>query len=78
MKNKIIILFSLFLFSVGMSAQSRVRVYGYVIDTNNRGIEFASVFFANTNVGTTTNQNGYYELTMNVKDSATLVYWMLR
>jgi len=77
MKNKIIILFSIFLFSVGLSAQSKVRVYGYVIDTNNRGIEFASVFFQNSTIGTTTNQNGYYELTMNVKDSATLVYSML-
>jgi len=62
---------------MGLSAQSKVRVYGYVIDTNNRGIELANVFFENTSVGTVTNQNGYYELTMNVKDSATLVYSML-
>jgi hypothetical protein len=62
---------------MGVSAQSKVRVYGYVIDVNNRGIELANVFFQNTSVGTITNQNGYYELTMNVKDSATLVYSML-
>ena len=62
---------------MGLSAQSKVRVYGYVIDTNNRGIELANVFFENTSVGTVTNQNGFYELTMNVKDSATLVYSML-
>ena len=37
----------------------------------------ANVFFEHTNVGTITNQNGYYELTLNVKDSATLVYSML-
>ena len=77
MNKKIYILLSIILFTVGLSAQSKVRVYGYVIDTNNRGIEMANVFFEHTNVGTITNQNGYYELTLNVKDSATLVYSML-
>lgn len=77
MKNKIFILLSIILFTIGVSAQQKVRVYGYVIDVNNRGIELANVFFQNTSVGTITNQNGYYELTMNVKDSATLVYSML-
>ncbi len=60
-----------------MTAQSKVRVYGYVIDSNNRGIELANVIFENTTVGTSTNSNGYYELTMNVKDSAVIVYSML-
>ena len=77
MKKQIVILLSIILFTMGVSAQSKVRVYGYVIDVNNRGIELANVFFQNTSVGTITNQNGYYELTMNVKDSATLVYSML-
>ena len=62
---------------MGVSAQSKVRVYGYVIDTNNRGIELANVYVQNTTIGTTTNPNGYYELTLNVKDSVTLVYSML-
>jgi hypothetical protein len=77
MKRTLFFILSVFLFSVGLSSQTKVRVYGYVIDTNNRGIELASVFFENTSVGTKTNQNGYYELTMNVKDSAVLVYSML-
>lgn len=77
MNKKLIYIFCFLLFTVGLSAQSRVRVYGYVIDTDNRGIEQASVHFENTTIGTSTNQNGYYELTMNVKDSATLVYSML-
>ncbi|MDP4240268.1 MAG: TonB-dependent receptor [Bacteroidota bacterium] len=77
MKNRLFILLGILLITGSLSAQTKVRVYGYVIDTNNRGIEFANVFFQNTTVGTTTNQNGYYELTMNVKDSATLVYSML-
>jgi hypothetical protein len=77
MKNRLFILLSIFLFTVGLSAQSKVRVYGYVIDTNNRGIELANVYVQNTTTGTITNPNGYYELTLNVKDSVTLVYSML-
>ena len=77
MKNKIFILFSILLFTVGIFAQSKVRVYGYVIDNNNRGIELANVYVQNSTIGTTTNPNGYYELTMNLKDSVTLVYSML-
>ena len=37
-----------------------VRLYGYVLDTDNRGIELANVYVEGTTIGTTTNQNGYY------------------
>src|SRR5674476_104171 len=77
MKNIFFYILCILLFSLSMSAQTKVRVYGYVIDTNNRGIELANVYFQNTKVGTTTNQNGYYELIMDIKDSATIVYSML-
>ncbi len=59
------------------TAQSKLRVYGYVIDTNNRGIELANVYFENTTVGTSTNANGYYELMAEVKDSVAIVYSMV-
>lgn len=55
-------------------AQTKVRVYGYVIDTNNRGIELANVYFQNTTTGTVTNNNGYYDISLDVKDSATIVF----
>ena len=77
MKNKIYFFLFLVIFSLSASAQTKVRVYGYVIDTNNRGIELANVYFQNTSIGTTTNQNGYYELITNIKDSATIIYSML-
>ncbi len=77
MKYKLFIFLTILSFSAGLSAQTKVRVYGYVIDSYNRGIELSNVFFENTTVGTTTNQNGYYELNMNVKDSAVIVYSML-
>ena len=77
MKNKFFYIVCVLIFPVVMSAQNKVRVYGYVIDTNNRGIELANVYFENTTIGTQTNQNGYYELTTDIKDSATLVYSMV-
>jgi hypothetical protein len=60
-----------------LSAQTKIRVYGYVIDTNNRGVEYANVYFDNTTIGTTSNHNGYYELIAEVADSATIVYSLL-
>ncbi|NDP19715.1 MAG: TonB-dependent receptor [Paludibacter sp.] len=77
MKNKIFSIFFFLLIFTVTSAQTKVRVYGYVIDTSNRGIELANVYFENTTIGTTTNQNGYYELITEVRDSATIVYSML-
>lgn len=74
MKNKIFFILSFLIISIGLSAQTKVRVYGYVIDTNNRGVELANVYFQNSTIGTMTNQNGYYELTTEIKDSATLIY----
>jgi hypothetical protein len=59
------------------TAQSKLRVYGYVIDANNRGIELANVYFENTAIGTSTNPNGYYELISEVKDSVTIIYSMV-
>ncbi|HET7733213.1 MAG TPA: TonB-dependent receptor [Paludibacter sp.] len=77
MKNKFFYIFCMLFLPVVMHAQTKVRVFGYVIDTNNRGIELANVYFENTTIGTQTNQNGYYELITDIKDSATLVYSMV-
>lgn len=60
-----------------ISAQTKFRVYGYVIDEKNRGIELANVYFENTKTGATTNPNGYYELSADIKDSVTIVYSMV-
>ena len=75
MKNKIqLVLFSLLL-PLALTAQNRtVRVYGYVIDENNRGIEGANVRLEGTGAGTVTNQNGFYDITSEIKDSASIVY----
>ena len=55
-----------------------VRVFGYVLDTDNRGVELANVYVEeNTMIGTTTNQNGYYEFFVEINDTITLVYSMI-
>ena len=54
-----------------------VRLYGYVLDTDNRGIELANVYIEGSTMGTTTNQNGYYDITVEMKDTIVMVYSMI-
>ncbi|MGC3978815.1 MAG: carboxypeptidase-like regulatory domain-containing protein [Paludibacteraceae bacterium] len=75
MKNKIsLIIFFLFTSLAVFAQAQKVRVYGYVIDENNRGIENAGIRFEGTNIATSTNQNGYYDLSIEVTDSVSIVY----
>ena len=55
----------------------QVRVYGYVLDSDNRGIELANVYVEGTTHGTTTNQNGYYDLVLDMPDTLILAYSMI-
>ena len=74
----ILLLFALIISSFARAQAREVRVFGYVIDTDNRGVELANVYVEeNTIVGTTTNQNGYYELFIDLHDTITLVYSMI-
>ena len=70
-------LFLLSLYPTPSAAQERTRIYGYVVDTDNRGIDFANVFVKGENIGTTTNKNGYYDLQIETSDSMTIVYSMI-
>ena len=54
-----------------------VRLYGYVLDSENRGIELANVYIEGSTVGTTTNQNGYYDITLEMSDTIVMVYSMI-
>ena len=74
MKKTLTILIILLTISSVLPAQKNVRVYGYVIDSDNRGMESANVFVENTTTNTLTNSNGYYDLNLKVKDSVVLVY----
>ena len=54
-----------------------VRIYGYVLGTDNRGVELANIYVEGTTIGTSTNQNGYYDLTVEQLDTIVLVYSMI-
>ena len=74
----ILLLFALIISTFARAQAREVRVFGYVLDTDNRGVELANVYVEeNTAVGTTTNQNGYYELFIDLHDTVTLVYSMI-
>ena len=57
------------------------RIYGYVVDTDNIGIEFANVYLRGKGTdiitGTSTNKNGYYDLLYQEDDSVTIVFSMV-
>ncbi len=54
-----------------------MRVYGYVVDETNQSIEFANVWVEGTTVGCTTSKNGYYDLKIDIADSAVIGYSMV-
>ena len=55
------------------------RVYGYVVDQDNVGIELANVVVLNAEqpIGTATNKNGYYELLLDEADTVVLNFSMI-
>ncbi len=68
--------FLFMLFSSPCMAQ-QVFVRGYVLDVSNNGLESVSVSAIGTSQGTTTNSNGYYQLSINVQDADTIVFFSL-
>lgn len=58
-----------------MNAQQQLRIYGYVVDEDNRGVEGVAVGVDGTiSSATASNRNGYYELTTEKHDSLLLVF----
>lgn len=84
MKRHLYILITIMLACSAYIYGKQVRVYGYVVDSENVGIEFANVYVkeeagkGNTySTGTETNKNGYYDLNIVDQDTVTLVFSML-
>ena len=79
--HKRLITILLLMLCVANAHALRVRFYGYVLDEQNRGIEACNVYWkesvAASVVGTSTNNNGYYDLILSSDDSVTIVYSML-
>ena len=62
---------------VGICYARQVRLYGYVIDEDNVGIEAANVYIEGTTIGTTTNRSGYYNLLFDYKDTLVIAYSLI-
>ncbi len=73
MKRVVLVLLGL-CWMASVFASSKVRIFGYVIDENNRGIESANIVQEHTTNGTSSNRNGYYELWVEMTDTVVVVY----
>ena len=65
---------------IASAAHARnARVYGYVVDQDNVGIELANVVVLNADrpTGTSTNKNGFYELVLEETDTIVLNFSMI-
>ncbi|MFZ4455259.1 MAG: TonB-dependent receptor [Bacteroidales bacterium] len=74
MRLKIVFLFLLIAFTTTSFAQKKIRVSGYITDSDNHGVEYANVSLWKTTIGVTSNQNGYFDLYVPQNDSLTLVF----
>lgn len=76
------VLFGLLFLCVNTIQARTTRVYGYVLDEQNVGIEYANVYVQDTTnatiqQGTTTNINGYYSINIPTGDTVEVVYSMI-
>jgi len=69
-KITFILLFCLF-------SKLTAQIKGTVSNSKNEPIPFVSVYFQNSYTGTTTNENGYFELPKTTNDTQTLVFQFL-
>ena len=71
------LIFILCFFASTWAFAKTTRIYGYVLDGQNVGIELANVYLSDGVTGTTTNRNGYYTLTVTMDDTISISYSML-
>ena len=64
---------------IGFLSARNARIYGYVVDQDNVGIELANVAVINADrpIGTATNKNGFYELVLDEADTVVLNFSMI-
>ena len=83
MKKAKIYLFFLILFSIisggvvmgneiAVDQQSQRRVYGTVTDQDGETLPYVTIIIRGTNIGTTSDENGIYEI--NITDDVTLIF----
>ena len=72
MKLKLLLLFALLLFGY-----CQAQIQGNVTDTNNQPLPFVNIFIENSYTGTTSNEEGYYELNISKTGDYILVFQSL-
>ncbi|MDD2798928.1 MAG: carboxypeptidase-like regulatory domain-containing protein [Bacteroidales bacterium] len=72
--KKISLILLLVTLSVSLFSQKKIRVSGYITDEKNRGIELVNVTLWKSNAGTTSNPNGYFDISISHTDTITLVF----
>ena len=68
------LILSLFLSLSVYSQGSKIRVYGYVTNKDNDGIEFVNVLQKGTTNGTVTNAMGFYELYVDTEELLVVIF----
>ncbi len=63
--------------NISVAFARTTRIYGYVVDTHNVGIELVNVYLSDGITGTTTNKNGYYSLTIPQQDTTIVTFSFL-
>lgn len=71
-RKTLLVTLTLLLCAVALMAQRKVYVRGYVVDDQKRTVDLANIIQLGTSIGTTTNEQGYYELNCEQRDSITL------
>lgn len=73
------ILLLLIISVIPMLHAKNMRVYGYIVDSDNKGLEFVNAYtqIDGEIVGTASNKNGYYELVFPQRDTILLTYSMV-
>ncbi|MBR9913984.1 MAG: carboxypeptidase-like regulatory domain-containing protein [Algicola sp.] len=65
------------IFALFISFQSFSQIEGTVTDSNDQPLAFVNIFIENTYKGTTSNEDGYYELNITNPDTYTVVFQYL-
>lgn len=74
--KRLLLIWSILLLSLTVAART-TRIYGYVTDEQNVGIDMVNVYLSDGVTGTTTNQNGYYSLSIELRDTVWITYSMI-
>ena len=73
MNFRIILLLFIIIPSVAW-AEGKIKITGYIRDTDNNPMELVNVHIKNSLVGTMSNEKGFYSISVAPEDSITLVY----